>query len=333
MKYDKTTIVCICLAIACTLFAFVAPYLFTQESSCESLNFTIANKSAIGDTIGGLMSPFIGISGLILTFLAFYMQFQANKIQREEIDRSVKLHKKEEINTYLKNIQLINFDIKNFIADIEQRCQIIDEYCERLKQCPYAESALKKMPTLSIMRYRNIDRNVLVNAMSYYIKDEDIFSLVFNLYACLDFYSEGVIELYSSVYTEQIKNIHNKKNEVVFIIEQFEKAIEKVDCSSDIELIRAIRLCKRDMHEITSNGIIDFCLLASLLRGENYKSLFEKVKDDYDNLFSALLNTETMCMQMVKDLKKASADFKGALCYGKLKEYSKYFDNILNRKA
>lgn len=35
----------------------------------------------LGDTIGGIMAPFIGLLGAILTFMAFWIQYQANQAQ------------------------------------------------------------------------------------------------------------------------------------------------------------------------------------------------------------------------------------------------------------
>ncbi|GAA4907553.1 hypothetical protein GCM10023313_08000 [Mucilaginibacter defluvii] len=46
-------------------------------------DFDFTNTGQIGDTIGGLMNPFIALSGVIVTGLAFYIQYRANKQQRE----------------------------------------------------------------------------------------------------------------------------------------------------------------------------------------------------------------------------------------------------------
>lgn len=62
-------------------FSFFAPRLFVQESD-NGIDFS--NTGQIGDTIGGIMNPFIAISGVLLTFLAFFIQFKANNQQREQ---------------------------------------------------------------------------------------------------------------------------------------------------------------------------------------------------------------------------------------------------------
>ncbi|MEQ9424997.1 MAG: putative phage abortive infection protein [Cyclobacteriaceae bacterium] len=67
------------------LSLILAPYLFTQPWFPE-YSFSLKD-GAIGDTIGGITAPFIGFFGVVLTFLAFYVQFEANKQLRKDIER------------------------------------------------------------------------------------------------------------------------------------------------------------------------------------------------------------------------------------------------------
>ena len=74
------------LAIAALVIISVgcfAPWLFTLPGTPD---FT--NTGQIGDTFGGTMSPFVGIAGVIMTFVAFMMQVRANEIQREQLTNS-----------------------------------------------------------------------------------------------------------------------------------------------------------------------------------------------------------------------------------------------------
>lgn len=67
------------------------PYLLTQFSI---LDFTETGQ--IGDTIGGAMSPFVGILAAILTFMAFWIQYQANEEQRASIaDNKTEIQKQQ----------------------------------------------------------------------------------------------------------------------------------------------------------------------------------------------------------------------------------------------
>lgn len=58
------------------------PALFTKSGRLD-----FRNTGQIGDTIGGIMGPFVAIAAAILTFLAFWVQFKANEQQRKDIAR------------------------------------------------------------------------------------------------------------------------------------------------------------------------------------------------------------------------------------------------------
>jgi len=58
------------------------PYLLTSRS-WFGLDFRTTGQ--IGDTIGGIMGPFIAIAAAILTFIAFWVQYKANEQQRQDI--------------------------------------------------------------------------------------------------------------------------------------------------------------------------------------------------------------------------------------------------------
>ena len=58
------------------------PYWFTREWT-EELDFS--KTGPIGDTIGGIMGPFIAMFASGLTFIAFWVQYKANQMQRADI--------------------------------------------------------------------------------------------------------------------------------------------------------------------------------------------------------------------------------------------------------
>ena len=82
----------IILSIAIFIFSFFAPFLLTQFSS--SIKFD-TNTGPIGDTIGGIMNPFVALSGVIVTGLAFYMQLRANQIQIENFRKELEVQKEQ----------------------------------------------------------------------------------------------------------------------------------------------------------------------------------------------------------------------------------------------
>lgn len=68
------------------------PYLLTQYSV-----FDFTSTGQIGDTIGGIMGPFVGILAAILTFMAFWTQYQANEVQRFSTkDNKIEIQKQQQ---------------------------------------------------------------------------------------------------------------------------------------------------------------------------------------------------------------------------------------------
>lgn len=58
------------------------PYLFTQY---YWFNIDFSTTGNVGDTIGGILGPFIGIAAAILTFFAFWVQYKANEQQKLDL--------------------------------------------------------------------------------------------------------------------------------------------------------------------------------------------------------------------------------------------------------
>ncbi len=70
----------IILILILALFAAISflPIVVTKLSWI-SLNVNKPNE--IGDTIGGILGPIVGFLGVVVTFLAFWMQYKANEKQ------------------------------------------------------------------------------------------------------------------------------------------------------------------------------------------------------------------------------------------------------------
>lgn len=78
--FDKNFKMYLLWFIIGTLVVCASPWLFTR---CWLLDFTSTGQ--IGDTIGGIMGPFIAIVAAGLTFIAFWVQYKANIQQRHDI--------------------------------------------------------------------------------------------------------------------------------------------------------------------------------------------------------------------------------------------------------
>lgn len=86
----KYPILVIILMIVC-----IAPFLLTRPAICENLCFTETGQ--IGDTIGGITSPIIGVCSIILLFLTLRAQLNFNKSQVQDNSLSQILYLQSEI--------------------------------------------------------------------------------------------------------------------------------------------------------------------------------------------------------------------------------------------
>lgn len=99
------------VAFICIIASFISPFIFTRHSITEDFDFSQSGQ--VGDTIGGLMNPFIAIAGVIVTGLAFYIQYKANLQQRELFELEQKESKsqlQDQIDNQNKQNQIQQFE-------------------------------------------------------------------------------------------------------------------------------------------------------------------------------------------------------------------------------
>ena len=80
---DIISCICAVLSIVLVGLACFVPIIFTNEAFND--RFVFDETGQIGDTIGGTMSPVVAIAGVFMTFIAFLMQVNANRIQSEQL--------------------------------------------------------------------------------------------------------------------------------------------------------------------------------------------------------------------------------------------------------
>jgi hypothetical protein len=70
------------------LSIFIFPFLFSRDAPFSWMAYT-TSESNVGSTINGIATPFIAIAAAILTFLAFWVQYQANVQQRQQFQEQL----------------------------------------------------------------------------------------------------------------------------------------------------------------------------------------------------------------------------------------------------
>ncbi|MCU0433434.1 MAG: putative phage abortive infection protein [Bacteroidia bacterium] len=100
IKFDRLSKKILFVSLILIIIAFISPIIFTKiHTGIEFNGYT----GVIGDTIGGIMNPFIAIAGILVTFLAFYIQFEANKQQRILFRKEFNQNKKALIHSKFEN--------------------------------------------------------------------------------------------------------------------------------------------------------------------------------------------------------------------------------------
>ena len=296
------------------VFGCLAPWLFTGEG-CERLDFTETGQ--IGDTIGGVMGPFIAMAGVFLTFVAFLMQVRANEIQREQLHKSFNLKQLEHKIESLHALQLLHIDVQNTIKDIEVRCDLIDEYCRVLDANPLAEVACKRTSFQSVKRYQGIDRNLLYKAVNDFVQTENKEVWYRNIYAVLDYYSEGVDQLWNNVYIPNTKDIMHIKSDIPGLYTKLVEGVNSVSDSHNNMLI--IRYNAQVVKLRRQDGSLDISALNNFLNNGVYGSLFADVPETYQKLQNALAQMMNFGLNMSKEMSVAVKTFRGDTVLGDLK--------------
>ncbi|AXT19785.1 hypothetical protein D7030_01340 [Flavobacteriaceae bacterium AU392] len=78
-------------------------------------DYNFSSLGSLGDTVGGFLNPIIAISAAMLTFLAFYIQYQANiQVQKQFLKQQYDDSINFEYNKLKERIYLIINEVDNF---------------------------------------------------------------------------------------------------------------------------------------------------------------------------------------------------------------------------
>ncbi len=110
------------ILVIAIILCLVMPPILTKISSCIYFN---KDTGEIGDTIGGLTAPIIGLLNAILVYLALKSQIEANeKIQKRQDEQEAKFEEKErdetrtkKITEIIEKISFIKTALDNFYAE------------------------------------------------------------------------------------------------------------------------------------------------------------------------------------------------------------------------
>lgn len=236
IKKSKDPILTALIIGSLVLLIYSFFYIFNYYSNNNILvhfpnNFSSNNKklepNEIGDSIGGTLNPIIAFTASILTFLAFYIQFKANKSQREIFNLSIEneieklnkdqlekeAHKTESLETNLKIFKSL---VISMLYYYETSGENISDFLQKENKKPLYVNSLIFITDSSNFYFNKLDfKDIYSSIVNYYNKNyklhdwESDFVEVINL---LDFYNKFLEELKSNFKVHSNKKYQNVTN-------------------------------------------------------------------------------------------------------------------------
>ncbi len=185
------------LSIAIILI-LLFPLIFIQSSP---LGIDFNKTGQIGDTIGGILAPFIAIIAAVLTFAAFYVQYQANQIQirnfKDQMDISnvQRFESKfyDMIKLHIENVNSIF--IEDYLGNKIVGKNTFKEFFEELRFTFY----------LLKQKYGNDLDDINILKISYYIYSYGIVNNILLNDQSLNLSSEKITQIINTFKGELIK--------------------------------------------------------------------------------------------------------------------------------
>ena len=222
-NWDTITKWILGIAAFLLIFAFIAPALFVSKAFTPKLDFS--QTGPIGDTLGGIMNPFIALVGILLTFLAFYMQIKANQIQKQLFLDGLKTEKEKETELEKKDalykLSLLTLDLEIILTDIGSKAEKIRTFFENERAKPYDANLLYRTPSKKYTRILDLDRLSIYKGFKLFLsRDEKWIKAFGNLYNTLDYMPPFFDEVYK-IYDNHSKVKLEKKTEVTKLLIRF----------------------------------------------------------------------------------------------------------------
>lgn len=303
-KEQKIEQIFLRIAVVLAIIGCAAPIIFTRTKLFECLDFS--NTGQVGDTIGGTMTPIVSLAAVILTYLAFRKQVEANKIQTEQFNETLKQKEKDDEKQLWNSLELISLDVDFAIQDMEERIKYFNDYLGNHSNKTYG-GILRVNPTASLIRYRTIDRNLLFNAYKSFVNHEDKKELFRKTYSLLDHYSEKNKE-FLSIYDTYINQSNQLNDKIAKELNNFMDMANSTTIDQDTIksfLDDVFRKEKGNKNKYLNHSNLDFALnhhalsFSNILDGKFIQS-FSKM----EKLMSEIKSVNEFIVSEIEDVKK-----------------------------
>lgn len=220
-----------------TVFLFFLPNLVTKLSI---VSLGVDDPNEIGDTLGGILGPYVALIAAALTFLAFYAQFAANVEQRKQFDKSMAFQK----NAFEVEAQrVLKAQMEQKRVQDEQQRQI--ERQEKQTRKTVFETRFYTMLSIHRDNAKSIEVNKIIGGKvfvhmldemrffykafeDYYLREFEVLSkedeeIVYNMAYLTFFFGIGdkstpmVKDLVGSKYEDFLEKSHDRISDAIYI--------------------------------------------------------------------------------------------------------------------
>ncbi|WP_428070393.1 hypothetical protein [Chryseobacterium gambrini] len=274
-NWDAATISLLIISILIIIFSFFAPTVFTKAAIKSNLDFT--GTGQIGDTLGGIMNPFIALGGVFLTFLAFYMQIKANQIQISQFNDGITNEKENKIIDEKKlsfyNLSLLIIDLDDIIDDIKHKSERIKEYIDLEKQDDLYTNYLYRTPSKKYSRVLETDRLQIYKGFIFFLFEQESWLKSYSsLYNILDYLPELFNTIYQK-YENHSADLFEKKmilrGELNNLMNNFSQLINNYHSQNPLNYLNIPEV------KISNNAIYSYYNIVNENVDENQKPISE----------------------------------------------------------
>jgi hypothetical protein len=276
------------------------PYWLTRPANYKYLDFT--NTGQIGDTIGGTMSPFIAIAAALLTFIAFWVQYKANKAQTQQFlkqDTDTKIDRFE--NKFYELLRLHKENVNEISIDgYEQQFENRKAFVYMYREFRYTFFVAKE-------EYNKLRRSKKLKTIC---KNEDLLNLAYIFfYAGVGIHSD---KLNKAAWGNRFDKILYESVNKKLIAIQDELADSETDNSKPSKKLPEIKL--------RGIGIARFPRIYRPFKGHlsrfghYYRHLFQTVKFVLKHEEEKLIN-KTQALEYLRTLRAQLSDHEQLMLY------------------
>lgn len=306
--WDWKIILCTVLSILLILFSFIAPKILITYIVKENYEYDFSQSGAMGSALSGTMNPFIALAGILVTFLAFYIQLNANRIQIKQFENEKQKVISEEKKQTYNYLKLLLIDLEEIIEDIRYKAEKMREYVRLEKEPNLKTNLLHRTPSMKYNRILEIERLQIYKGFNIHLSKNDNWLKDYkSLYNMLDYFPELWSEIYGK-YEKHSVDMFQEKDFLSKSIDNFVSKISKMLYDNQWEF--QDEYLREVFINIFEKFVVDYHNILSKNTDENNISISEiDFNEINENVLKVLLEDLMSIVRKEKENKSSDKNF------------------------